>query len=102
MIKNYPVQGFATADLVPIACVMMHKIMQAVGCKSLFINTVHDNLVIDVHPEEILMLTDMLKESMLSLRVEVDRRYGVDYDMPVGIELKIGDNWLEMETVFEC
>ena len=26
-------------------------------------------------------------------------RYGIDYDMPVGIELKIGQNWLDLNPV---
>ena len=30
---------------------------------------------------------------------ETKRRYGLDYDMPVGIELKIGKNWLDLEEV---
>ena len=27
-IKNYPVQGFATADIVPLACINIYKLMQ--------------------------------------------------------------------------
>jgi hypothetical protein len=26
-------------------------------------------------------------------------RYGIEYDMPVGIELKIGENWLDLSEV---
>ena len=26
-------------------------------------------------------------------------RYGLEYDMPVGIELKIGNNWLDLSEV---
>jgi DNA polymerase I-like protein with 3'-5' exonuclease and polymerase domains len=100
-IKNYPVQGFATADLVPCACVALHRMMKEKQVKSLFINTVHDNLVIDVHPDEVKELTEMLKCAMLSIADETKKRYGIEYDMPIGIEVKLGDNWMEMETVYE-
>jgi DNA polymerase I-like protein with 3'-5' exonuclease and polymerase domains len=69
--------------------------------KSLFINTVHDNLVIDVHPDEVKELTEMLKRAMLSVADDTKKRYGIEYDMPIGIEVKLGDNWMEMETVYE-
>ena len=36
---------------------------------------------------------------MLCLPSETKRRYGLEYDMPVGIELKIGNNWLDLSEV---
>ena len=30
---------------------------------------------------------------------ETNRRYNVTYDMPVGIEIKMGDNWLDLQEV---
>jgi hypothetical protein len=36
---------------------------------------------------------------MLALPFETIRRYGLIYDMPVGIEIKIGKNWLDLEEV---
>ena len=36
---------------------------------------------------------------MLALPEETEQRYGVRYDMPVGIELKIGENWLDLDVV---
>ena len=38
-IKNYPVQGFATADLLPIALVRTHRAMKTLGLKSMIVNT---------------------------------------------------------------
>ena len=67
--------------------------------KSVICNTVHDSIVLDVHPDEKDQCIQILKESMLSLPSETKRRYGVTYDMPVGIELKIGKNWLDLTEV---
>ena len=46
-IKNYPVQSFATADIVPIALLHIDKLLS--GMQSCVVNTVHDSIVIDVH-----------------------------------------------------
>ena len=98
-IKNYPVQGFATADLLPLALINLRKFLLDKGMKSVVCNTVHDSIVLDVYPEEEQDAIEILKESMLSIKSEAKRRYNINYDMPIGIELKMGDNWLSMDSV---
>jgi len=100
-IKNYPVQGFATGDLLPIALVYCWRKMSENALQSVICNTVHDSIVLDCHPDEVDICVNILKEAMFSLKGECERRYNIDYDMPVGIELKLGPNWLEMDEVFE-
>ena len=98
-ICNYPVQGFATADLLPLALVSLQRVIESAQIQSVICNTVHDSIVMDVHPDEKDICIDLLKHAMLSLPFETMRRYGVTYDMPVGIEIKIGKNWLDLEEV---
>ena len=98
-ICNYPVQGFATADLLPLALVSLQRVIESAKIQSVICNTVHDSIVMDVHPDEKDICIDLLKHAMLSLPFETMRRYGVTYDMPVGIEIKIGKNWLDLEEV---
>ena len=45
------------------------------------------------------LMSQVLSEAMLSLPQETKRRYGIEYNMPVGIELKMGKNWLDLEEV---
>ena len=99
-ICNYPVQGFATADLLPIALVALEKAVRDSGIKSVICNTVHDSIVMDAHPDEIDICVDLMKHAMLSLPFETMRRYGIVYDMPVGIEIKAGKNWLDLDVVY--
>ncbi|BCV06975.1 MAG: hypothetical protein CM15mV148_320 [uncultured marine virus] len=49
-IKNYPVQSFATADIVPVALIHIDDLLS--GMRSCIVNSVHDSIVIDVHPDE--------------------------------------------------
>jgi len=98
-ICNYPVQGFATADLLPIALVELDGFFIENNLQSVICNTVHDSIVIDAHPSEIDTCIKLMKEAMLCLPQETHRRYNVVYDMPVGIEIKMGDNWLDLHEV---
>ena len=98
-ICNYPVQGFATADLLPMALVQLDRMMRCRKIKSVICNTVHDSIVLDVHPDEKESCINLLAYCMQNLPAQTMNRYGVEYDMPVGIELKIGKNWLDLEEV---
>ncbi len=98
-ICNYPVQGFATADLLPIALVNLHNKICELNLKSVICNTVHDSIVMDVYPSEEQACIDAMSLSMLCISEETESRYNVRYNMPVGIELKMGKNWLDLEEV---
>jgi DNA polymerase-1 len=98
-ICNYPVQGFATADLLPMALVLLDREVRKRGLQSVICNTVHDSIVMDVYPGEEQQCIDSMSQSMLAIPQESLVRYGVEYDMPVGIELKMGKNWLDLEEV---
>ena len=100
-IKNYPVQGFATADLLPIALIRLKKLLTDRQMLSIICNTVHDSIVMDVHPDEQESAVQTMKEAMLSLPEECKSRYNIDYDMPIGIEIKIGNNWLDMKEIYK-
>jgi DNA polymerase I-like protein with 3'-5' exonuclease and polymerase domains len=100
-IKNYPVQGFATADLLPIALVYLKKMLTKNTMQSIICNTVHDSIVLDVYPSEKELAIEALKTAMLSIKSECIRRYDIEYDMPIGIELKIGYNWLDQKGVLQ-
>jgi DNA polymerase I len=98
-IKNYPVQGFATGDLVPCSAILLAWLMQMHGVKSLYINTVHDSHVVDVYPGEEEQMIDIMKAAMTGVMGAVRERYGIVMTVPVEVEIKIGPNWLNLEKV---
>ena len=51
-MKNYPIQGFATADVVPIVINMVYDRLIGSTFSAKLINTVHDSFVIDCHADE--------------------------------------------------
>jgi len=96
-IKNYPVQGFATADIVPIALLHIEKLLDTM--QSCIVNTVHDSIVIDVHPEEIQQVIDIINQTNDELNSLIVLRWGVQFNVPLLLESKIGDNWLDTKDV---
>ena len=96
-IKNYPVQGFATADIVPLACINIHKLLEKHQTRSLLINTVHDSIVADVFPGEEELVATSLREGCLGVIQSMKDLYGIDFNVPLDVEIKVGPNWLETE-----
>ena len=97
MIKNYPVQGFATGDVVPVVLNEMHKRLQSM--QSCIVNSVHDSVVIDIHPDEVQKVIDMVTDMNEGLADLVASTYGVEMNVPLLLEAKLGDNWLDQEDV---
>ena len=98
-IKNYPVQSFATADIVPISLIYIDKLMGVNQMWSCIVNTVHDSIVIDVHPDEtekVLKVINRTNEMLTSL---VNKKWNIDFNVPLLLEAKIGDNWLDTKDV---
>ena len=98
-IKNYPVQGLATADIVPLACIKIYKLMKEQKVKSLLINTVHDSIVADVYPGEEAVMSKIFKQGTASVIPALKEYYGINFNVPLDTELKMGYNWLDIKEV---
>ena len=96
-IKNYPVQSFATADIVPIVLIKMENLLA--NYKSCIVNSVHDSVVIDIHPDEIEQVLYLIKHLNSSLQSIVERQFNIEFNVPLLLEAKIGDNWLDTKDV---
>jgi len=94
-IVNYPIQGFATGDLVPLACIRAYHRFKAAGLKSLLILTVHDSIVVDCVEDELDQVCDILKESMMGVSDEAKKRWDYTFALPLDIEISKGPNWLD-------
>tara|TARA_R110000787_G_C13059618_1_gene407598 strand:- start:154 stop:510 length:357 start_codon:yes stop_codon:yes gene_type:complete len=98
-IKNYPVQGFATADVVPIACINAYNLMRDKKVKSLLINTVHDSIVADIYPGEEDTMADLLELATFNVIQSLKSYYDLDFNVPLDTETKVGYNWLDMKEI---
>ncbi|PRP67972.1 DNA polymerase I [Nonlabens agnitus] len=82
---NAPIQGSA-ADIIKIAMINIHKKLEELNCKSKMLLQVHDELVFDIHNDE---LEDMKK----LIQEEMQNAYKMS--VPLDVEVGVGENWLE-------
>jgi DNA polymerase I-like protein with 3'-5' exonuclease and polymerase domains len=97
MIKNYPVQGFATGDVVPVVLNELEDRLKPL--KSRLVNTVHDSTVIDVHPDEKAQVIEIINGMNADLNMLIEREFNVVMNVPLLLEAKIGPNWLDTKDV---
>jgi len=82
---NAPIQGSA-ADIIKIAMINIHRWLQREKLQTKMILQVHDELVFDLHQDEVEIVKPKIKELMKS---------AVILDVPMEVEVGVGKNWLE-------
>ena len=92
-------QGFATADIVPIACINIFKKMKELKLKSKLINTVHDSIVVDASKEEMESVKKCLYDGCHEVIISLKERYNIEFNIPLDTELKMGYDWLNLKEV---
>ena len=97
MIKNYPVQGFATGDIVPVVLLEFERLLEPLH--SCLVNTVHDSMVVDVHPDEVKKVLTIVDTINSNLNCVIKDAYDVEMNVPLLLEAKIGKNWLDTVDV---
>ena len=82
---NAPIQGSA-ADIIKIAMINIYNKLTLGNYKTKMLLQVHDELVFDVYKPEL--------ETMKAL-IKTEMEQAFTMDVPLDVELDIGDNWLE-------
>ncbi|MEO0416367.1 MAG: DNA polymerase, partial [Verrucomicrobiota bacterium] len=82
---NTPIQGSA-ADMIKIAMVRVHELLEQGGYQTRMLLQVHDELVFDLHRDEEAELVPKITEAM---------RTALPLDVPILVETGTGENWLE-------
>ena len=85
LAMNTPIQGTA-ADIIKIAMVRVDQMLKQQGFKSKLILQVHDELILEVHRDEIERVRMLLKEQMEG---------AVKLGVPMNVDINWGENWYE-------
>lgn len=101
-IKNYPVQGSATADVMAVFRARLYRELLSSDLRGrvVLINTVHDSIMVDCMTREDALkyktLADRIAASLVDVMMET---WGVWCPVPFKIETKVGPSWSQMEKV---
>ena len=86
---NMPIQG-GNADLIKIAMIRIQHAIEEMHLKTRMILQVHDELVFEVPVEELERIKNLVKSLMEGV---------AKLDVPIKVEMKVGKNWYEAETM---
>ncbi|MDG2845143.1 DNA polymerase, partial [Vibrio parahaemolyticus] len=82
---NMPIQGSA-ADIIKMAMVEIYKDLKQKKLRSHIVLTIHDELIIETHIDELDYVKNMMKEKMENV---------VRLRVPLKVEISQGANWYE-------
>ena len=98
-IKNFPVQSFSTADLMPLAMIVIYKRYRAGNFKSKIIGQVHDALIFDVRKDELEALAKLCLDVFKDLPGFAYHYWGIRMNVPIKGDADYGPNWGELEEL---
>lgn len=96
--RNYPVQGFATADVVPMMVGILHKVLKndpRTKDTCLMINTVHDSIIFDCDVSDLHYSMRLIKETLEDAPKYIREKLGINFNLPLKVDITYGKNWKE-------
>ncbi|WP_430886179.1 DNA polymerase I [Fusibacter sp. JL216-2] len=88
---NTPIQGSA-ADIIKIAMLKVYKALKEKDLKSKLILQVHDELIIDTHPDEVEQVKALLRENM---ETAADDILSDAFKIPLKVDMNEGESWYD-------
>ena len=86
--SNAPIQGSA-ADLIKVAMIRIYNALREQGLNSRMILQVHDELVLEVAPDELVITQSTVRHEM---------EHAAELSVPLVVDLGVGANWLEAKA----
>jgi DNA polymerase-1 len=82
---NTVVQGTA-ADIIKLAMVRCHRVLEVAGLDTRLILTIHDELLFEASPDEVLVARELIEREMVGVW---------ELQPPMAVEIGVGRNWME-------
>lgn len=89
MAVNTVIQGSA-ADLIKVAMLRVHRRLQSTNLQAKLLLQIHDELVLEVAPEDRDVLAILVREEMVA---------AARLDVPLRVDVKSGLNWADCEPI---
>jgi DNA polymerase-1 len=97
-IFNYPVQSFATAEIIPISLVFLWHRIRSLALSMFLVNTVHDSIICELPSSEEAYWKALNYQAFTHDTYTYLRNvYAVNFTVPLGTEVKTGTHWGEGE-----
>jgi DNA polymerase I-like protein with 3'-5' exonuclease and polymerase domains len=103
-ICNYPVQAFATAEIIPVALTSFWHRIKEEGLRMMIVNTVHDSIIVELPEEEVDDFHRLARQCLIEdVYPYLEQVYGVKLTVPLGCGVMTGSHWgSKDETVYNA
>lgn len=93
-ICNYPVQAFATAEIIPIALVFFWHRVRVRQLQTRILNTVHDSIIAEFPPEEKEIFHELSQQCLIDdVYSYLHDVYDIDLTVPLGCGVTVDTHW---------
>jgi DNA polymerase-1 len=94
-LKNWPIQGFATGDVVPMMVGILLRELESAGISSqaLLVMTVHDSVVLDTTQEVCYKAASIAKKTLENAPMYLKQYFDIDFPCQLKVGVEAGKNW---------
>ena len=93
-ICNYPVQAFATAEIIPVGLVYFWHYLKKSSLQMFIVNTIHDSIITELPPEEVDAFDQLSYRCMVEeVYGYIDDVYDVRLCVPLAAGVAHGEHW---------
>ncbi|RMH16982.1 MAG: hypothetical protein D6698_08945, partial [Gammaproteobacteria bacterium] len=96
-IKNYFVQGLATADFVPMVAGHLYRMSLKKGIECKWVNTVHDSLLAET--DDLEAFVRFIHSSLDHIDTIVRERLVPDWNLPIKYTIEAGTSWADKKEI---
>lgn len=96
-VFNFPVQGFATGEIIPIALVYFWHRTKDLRVE--VFNTVHDSIILRLHEDDVEEVKQIMKVSLTTdVYKFLKEVYNYEFRIPLGAGVKVSKHWGDSDT----
>jgi len=100
-LKNWPIQGFATGDVVPMMVGILLRNLEEAGYaeRAKLVMTVHDSVVLDVPKDMLYSVATLARKTLESAPQQLKAIFNIDFPCKLGVGVEAGLNWQDKEEI---
>jgi DNA polymerase I len=98
-LKNYPIQGFATGDVVPMMVGLLQRLLDNLDNGSKLVMTVHDSVILDVPNNVLYNTAKEVKQLMESAPHYLKSFFNIDFPCSLKCGVEAGPSWQDKADI---
>ena len=99
-LKNWPIQGFATGDVVPMMVgLLLNQLEKENLTEAKLVMTVHDSVVLDVPTDLLYTVASVAKKTLESAPQYLKSVFNIDFPCKLNVGVEHGINWQDKKEL---